>query len=48
MQCKEQSIIYTAAGELGAPCKNVTIKGDGNCFFRAISEAIMEQFEMPW
>lgn len=40
VQHEEQSIIFTDTGELGAPCKNVSIKGDGNCFFRAVSKAV--------
>lgn len=39
VQCKKQ-FIFRLPGEIGAPCKNVKIKGDGNCFFRAFSEAL--------
>jgi hypothetical protein len=33
VQCKQQSVILTAAGELGAPCKNVKIKGNRRKLF---------------
>ncbi|XP_073681625.1 uncharacterized protein [Garra rufa] len=31
---------FTRVGLLGAPCKNDSIVADGNCFFRAISQAV--------
>jgi hypothetical protein len=49
VQCKKRSLSHTASGVLGAPCKNVKIKGDGNCFFRAVSEALCgtEEYHEP-
>ncbi|XP_016400038.1 OTU domain-containing protein 4-like [Sinocyclocheilus rhinocerous] len=32
--------LFTRVGLLGAPCKNDSIVADGNCFFRAISQAV--------
>ena len=36
VQCKKMFLSHTVSGVLVAPCKNVNIKGDGNCFFRAV------------
>lgn len=49
VQCKKMSLSHTASGVLGAPCKNVKIKSDGNCFFRAVSEALCgtEEYHEP-
>ncbi|XP_073318283.1 uncharacterized protein [Pagrus major] len=33
-------LVSTEVGALGAPCKNEQIVGDGNCFFRAVSQAV--------
>ncbi|XP_057683515.1 uncharacterized protein LOC130910330 [Corythoichthys intestinalis] len=30
----------TQVGHLGKPCKNEKVVGDGNCFFRAVSQAV--------
>ena len=38
VQCKD--LFSTTAGELGTPCKIVRVTADGNCFFRAVSEAV--------
>ncbi|XP_016118254.1 uncharacterized protein [Sinocyclocheilus grahami] len=32
--------VFTHVGSLGVPCKNDSIVADGNCFFRAISQAV--------
>ncbi len=32
--------VVTHIGSLGVPCKNDSIMADGNCFFRAISQAV--------
>ncbi len=32
--------VVTHVGSLGVPCKNDSIMADGNCFFRAISQAV--------
>ncbi|XP_042275301.1 uncharacterized protein LOC121902129 isoform X1 [Thunnus maccoyii] len=37
---KHDAPMPTAVGLLGTPCKNDKIVADGNCFFRAISQAV--------
>ncbi|XP_058472555.1 uncharacterized protein LOC131445864 [Solea solea] len=32
--------LFSIVGVLGAPCKKDTIVGDGNCFFRSVSQAV--------
>ncbi|XP_034537730.1 uncharacterized protein LOC117811513 isoform X3 [Notolabrus celidotus] len=32
--------VSSEVGQLGVPCKNESIQGDGNCFFRAVSQAV--------
>lgn len=32
--------VFRRVGFLGVPCKNDSIVADGNCFFRAISQAV--------
>nr|XP_043868972.1 uncharacterized protein LOC122758736 [Solea senegalensis] len=32
--------VFSIVGVLGAPCKKDTIVGDGNCFFRSVSQAV--------
>ncbi len=37
---QRQARVITAVGELGVPCRNEKITPDGNCFFRAVSQAV--------
>lgn len=44
VQCKRK-LTSADSGELGPPRKIVKMQGDGNCFFRAISEAVCDTDE---
>jgi len=36
----ENVLLPTETGPMGSPCKTVSIVGDGNCFFRAVAQAV--------
>ncbi|XP_034553964.1 uncharacterized protein LOC117823040 isoform X1 [Notolabrus celidotus] len=40
MESEMVDAVSSEVGQLGAPCKNECIQGDGNCFFRAVSQAV--------
>ncbi|XP_073346954.1 uncharacterized protein [Pagrus major] len=40
VESEKLDLASTEVGALGAPCKNEKIVGDGNCFFRAVSQAV--------
>ncbi|XP_073323359.1 uncharacterized protein [Pagrus major] len=40
VELEKLDLASTEVGALGAPCKNEQIVGDGNCFFRAVSQAV--------
>ncbi|XP_073341488.1 uncharacterized protein [Pagrus major] len=40
VESEKLDLASTEVGALGAPCKNEQIIGDGNCFFRAVSQAV--------
>ena len=40
VESEKVDVVSSQVGELGVPCKNDTIVADGNCFFRAVSQAV--------
>ena len=40
VESEKLDLVSTEVGALGAPCRNEQIVGDGNCFFRAVSQAV--------
>ncbi|XP_073321847.1 uncharacterized protein [Pagrus major] len=40
VESEKLDLASTEVGALGTPCKNEKIVGDGNCFFRAVSQAV--------
>ncbi|KAI4794723.1 hypothetical protein KUCAC02_031884 [Chaenocephalus aceratus] len=43
VQSEKVDVVSTGIGLLGAPCLNDKIEGDGNCFFRAITQGTRER-----
>ncbi|XP_051269404.1 uncharacterized protein LOC127370939 [Dicentrarchus labrax] len=40
VESEKEDLVSTEVGLLGAPCLKEKIVGDGNCFFRAVSQAV--------
>ena len=40
IESEKLDLVSTEVGALGAPCRSEQIVGDGNCFFRAVSQAV--------